>query len=141
MKEGWAVYANRLQHYCVCEWIDLPSVKKGAGLSQQLREMEGKHILRQIDTSDHVVLLDEKGKEFNSVDFGGWISKKQNAGLRQTVFVIGGAFGFSEEILQRANEKISLSRMTFSHQMVRVFFAEQLYRAFTILRGEKYHHE
>ena len=103
--------------------------------------MEGEQILRQLQESDHVVLLDEHGQELRSIEFATWISKKQQAVSRRLVFVIGGPYGFSPTIYQRANEKLSLSKMTFSHQMVRMIFIEQLYRAFTILKGEQYHHE
>ena len=96
--------------------------------------------MAQLQTSDHVVLLDELGKEYNSPRFADFLQKQMNAGHRNLVFVIGGPFGFSAEVYQRANGKVALSQMTFSHQMVRLFFVEQLYRGFSILRGEKYHH-
>jgi 23S rRNA (pseudouridine1915-N3)-methyltransferase len=101
---------------------------------------EAKLILAELSSEDVLVLLDEKGKEFTSVDFSKFIAQKQNASVKRLIFLIGGPFGFDESLYKRANSKIALSQMTFSHQMVRLFFVEQLYRAFTILKGEKYHH-
>jgi 23S rRNA (pseudouridine1915-N3)-methyltransferase len=105
------------------------------------KEKEGELILKKIQTSDELILLDERGKTFTSIEFSDYLQKKMNSGLRQLIFVIGGPYGFSEEVYARANGKISLSKMTFSHQMIRPFFIEQLYRVFTILRNEPYHHE
>ena len=102
---------------------------------------EAKLILKELKPSDHLVLLDEKGKQFTSIEFSKFIQQKQNSGIKRLVFLIGGPFGFAEEVYERANFKLGLSTLTFSHQMVRLFFMEQLYRAYTILGGEKYHHE
>jgi len=110
------------------------------GISLQ-KEKEGELILKKISTSDFLVLLDDKGTEFTSLRFSNWIQKRMNSGLKQLVFVIGGPYGFSEAVYKRANQKVSLSKMTFSHQMIRLFFTEQLYRAFSILNNLPYHHE
>lgn len=135
-------YSERVKHYTPFEVTVIPELKNTKSLSQeQQKQMEGEQILRQLQESDHVVLLDEHGQELRSIEFATWISKKQQAVSRRLVFVIGGPYGFSPTIYQRANEKLSLSKMTFSHQMVRMIFIEQLYRAFTILKGEQYHHE
>lgn len=135
-------YSERVKHYTPFEVTVIPELKNTKSLSQeQQKQMEGEQILRQLQESDHVVLLDEHGLELRSIEFATWISKKQQAVSRRLVFVIGGPYGFSPTIYQRANEKLSLSKMTFSHQMVRMIFIEQLYRAFTILKGEQYHHE
>ena len=135
-------YSERVKHYTPFEVTVIPELKNTKSLSQeQQKQMEGEQILRQLQESDHVVLLDEHGQELRSIEFATWISKKQQAVSLRLVFVIGGPYGFSPTIYQRANEKLSLSKMTFSHQMVRMIFIEQLYRAFTILKGEQYHHE
>ena len=119
----------------------IPELKNTKNLSiAQQKEREGELILRQIQDADHVVLLDEHGIERRSIDFASWLEKKSMS-TRRMVFVIGGAYGFSSEVYQRADEKISLSQMTFSHQMVRLVFVEQIYRACTIIKGEPYHHE
>ena len=119
----------------------IPELKNTKSLtSEQQKQAEGEMILRNITASTDMILLDEKGKEFRSVEFADHIQKKMSSG-RDVVFVVGGPYGFSEAVYQRADGKISLSKMTFSHQMVRLFFVEQLYRAMTILRGEPYHHE
>ena len=135
-------YVNRLVHYNKFEIELIPDLKKTKNLSvEQQKTAEGKLILDKISTSDHVVLLDENGKQFTSEAFSEYIQKRLNSGMKQLIFVIGGPYGFSEEVYSRADGKISLSKMTFSHQMVRLFFVEQLYRAFTILRNEPYHHK
>ncbi len=135
-------YENRLSHYIKIEVEIIPDLKNSKSLSQSVqKEREGELILRKILPSDELILLDEKGKNYSSVEFSQFLQKKMNAGLKQLVLVIGGPYGFSEEIYQRANGKISLSKMTFSHQMIRPFILEQLYRGFTILRNEPYHHE
>jgi 23S rRNA (pseudouridine1915-N3)-methyltransferase len=140
--EGIDKYVSRLKHYIPFELVTLPDVKGGAKLTNaRLKEEEGKLILAKVAGGDHLILLDEKGKEFTSREFSGFIQKKMNAGVQTLIFVIGGAFGFSDEVYEKARDKVSLSRMTFSHQMIRLFFTEQLYRAFTILKGEKYHHD
>lgn len=141
LKEGIEKYLNRLKHYISIETITIPALKTGSKTDiKKLKEEEGKLILSKISKSEILILLDENGKEYTSVEFSNYLQKKMNAGQGNLTFVIGGAFGFSEEVYKAANEKISLSKMTFSHQMIRLFFTEQLYRAFTILKGEKYHH-
>ncbi len=134
-------YIGRLKHYCSFEVEVLKSPKqfKRLGLTQ-LKEAEGKLILDSLQNQDFVVLLDEKGTEFSSMAFSDKLQKWLNGGHKRIVFVIGGAFGFSDDVYQRANFKLGLSKMTLTHQMVRLFFTEQLYRAFTILKNEKYHH-
>lgn len=141
LKEGIDVYLKRLKHYILFEVITLKDVTLGkkTNLSIQ-KEQEGTLILGKINANDFVVLLDEKGPQYTSVGFSDYLQKRMNAG-NDLVFVIGGPYGFSEEIYNRSNAKISLSKLTFSHQMVRLFFVEQIYRAFTILKGEKYHHQ
>ena len=140
LKEGISKYVSRLKHYVDFETKELPDVKMGKKLNINLqKEVEGKEILKLIKKSDFVVLLDEKGKEFNSVGFSQFIQKRMNTGM-DLIFVIGGPFGFSKELYAQSNMRIALSQMTFSHQMVRLFFIEQIYRSFTILKGEKYHH-
>lgn len=134
-------YIKRLQFYNKFEFELIPDLKKVKNLDEnQQKQKEGELILSKINTSDFVVLLDEKGKQFSSVGFSEFIQKRLNSGLKQLVFVIGGPYGFSEAVYRRADTSISLSKMTFSHQMVRLFFVEQLYRAFTILKNEPYHH-
>tara|TARA_B100000929_G_scaffold235581_1_gene192178 strand:- start:1167 stop:1640 length:474 start_codon:yes stop_codon:yes gene_type:complete len=135
------IYSNRLQHYIKFEFEIIPDLKKTKNLDEnQQKSKEGELILSGIQNSDFMVLLDENGKQFSSETFSEYIQKRMNTGLKRLIFVIGGPYGFSEEIYKRANAKISLSKMTFSHQMVRLFFSEQLYRAFTILKNEPYHH-
>ena len=134
-------YIGRLKHYCSFNVEVLKSPKQFKKLGQsELKVAEGKLILDNLSNQDFVVLLDEKGTEFSSVGFSEKLQKWLNGGHKRLVFLIGGAFGFSPEVYQRANFKMGLSQMTLTHQMVRLFFAEQLYRAFTILRNEKYHH-
>lgn len=135
-------YSNRLGHYIRFEFEVIPDLKNTKSLSQAAqKEKEGELILKKLNPSDELILLDERGKSYTSIDFSEYLQKKMNSGLKQLIFVIGGPFGFSESIYSRANGKISLSKMTFSHQMIRPFLTEQLYRAFTILRNEPYHHE
>ena len=135
-------YSERVTHYTPFEVTVIPELKNTKALSQeQQKTLEGDAILRQLQDSDYVVLLDEHGKELRSVEFATWMGKKQQTVSRRLVFIIGGPYGFSTAVYERANEKLSLSRMTFSHQMVRMIFIEQLYRAFTILKSEHYHHE
>ncbi len=135
------VYVKRLQFYNKFEIELIPDLKKVKNLDEnQQKQKEGELILNKINPSDFVVLLDENGKLLSSVGFSEFIQKRFNSGLKQVIFVIGGPYGFSEDVYNRANSKISLSKMTFSHQMVRLFFTEQLYRAFTILKNEPYHH-
>ena len=135
-------YQKRLAHYINFELQVLPDLKKTKHLSEtQQKEKEGQLIIKALEPSDHIILLDEKGQEYRSMAFSKFLQKKMNAGLKQVVFLIGGPYGFSEAIYQKAHTKISLSKMTFSHQMIRLFMVEQLYRAFTILKNEPYHHE
>ena len=134
-------YENRLKHYVKFDRTIIPDIKNTKNLSEtQQKEKEGELILKQLTNTDVLVLLDENGKQFSSVDFSAYLQKKMNAGLKQLVFVIGGPYGFSPDVYSKAQGKISLSKMTFSHQMVRLFIVEQVYRAFTILRNEPYHH-
>ena len=142
LKEGESEYLKRLKHYRSFEKIEIPELKNAKKLSEdQIKTEEGKLILAKVDRSTQLILLDENGKTFNSVGFSKFLQKKFNQGGKSIVFVVGGAYGFSEEMYARANGKISLSEMTFSHQMVRLFFIEQIYRALTILKGEPYHHQ
>lgn len=135
-------YQSRLKFYIPFESVVIPELKNTKNLSvSEQQEKEADLILKQIENGDDVVLLDDKGKQFTSVEFSGLIAKKMLASLKRTVFVVGGPYGFSQRIYQRANSQMSLSKMTFSHQMVRLIFLEQLYRAMTILKGEPYHHE
>lgn len=142
VKTGIENYAKRLKHYIHFDISVVPDIKNAKHLTQeQQRVKEGELILRQLRNSDFVVLLDERGTTFRSVEFAKFLEQKMVGSVQHIVFIIGGPYGFSEEIYQRANQQLSLSKMTFSHQMVRLFFVEQFYRAFTILRGEPYHHE
>ncbi|MBO5235398.1 MAG: 23S rRNA (pseudouridine(1915)-N(3))-methyltransferase RlmH [Alistipes sp.] len=136
------MYTKRINFYCKFSITTLPDVKNTKSLSiKQQRTTEGEAILRQVSDGDYVMLLDERGEEFRSLDFAQWLQKRLNSGIRRLVLVIGGPYGFSEEVYARANGKLSLSRMTFSHQIVRAIFTEQLYRAFAILNNDPYHHE
>ncbi|SNS10283.1 23S rRNA (pseudouridine1915-N3)-methyltransferase [Belliella buryatensis] len=135
-------YVKRLGFYIKFDFEIIPDLKNTKSLSESnQKEKEGELILKKLQSADELILLDENGKQFSSVDFSEYLQKKMNSGLKQLVFVIGGPYGFSDAIYQRANGKVSLSKMTFSHQMVRVFFIEQIYRAFTILKNEPYHHQ
>ncbi|RYD90154.1 MAG: 23S rRNA (pseudouridine(1915)-N(3))-methyltransferase RlmH, partial [Sphingobacteriales bacterium] len=134
-------YVKRLKHYTKLEITDLPELKNTKALTQdQQKSREAELILKKISPLDHVVLLDEKGMEISSTQFAAYIDKKLVSSATHIIFVVGGPYGFDATVHQRANDKLSLSRMTFSHQMVRLFFIEQLYRAFTIIKGEPYHH-
>ena len=134
-------YVARTKHFISFDMEVIPELKNTKSLSmEQQKEKEGEMILKALQPGDVVVLLDEHGKEFRSIEFADYVQKRMSSG-RDVMFVVGGPYGFSEAVYQRANGKISLSKMTFSHQMVRLFFVEQLYRAMTILRGEPYHHE
>ncbi len=142
LQTGMDIFAKRIPHYVPFEFKIIPDLKNNRNLTEiQQKEKEGEMILRELTTSDELILLDENGLTNSSVAFARFLEKKMLAGTRQLVFVIGGPYGFSESVYQRANQRISLSPMTFSHQMVRLIFLEQLYRAFTILKGEPYHHE
>ena len=135
-------YTSRVQHYCPFEVVTIPELKNTRALSkEQQKQAEGELILKQLQDSDYVVLLDEHGKEFRSIELAAWMEKRQHTVSHRMVFVIGGSYGFSKDVYNRKNEMISLSKLTFSHQMIRMIFTEQLYRAFTILKGEQYHHE
>ena len=135
-------YQKRLKHYIKFDLDIIPDIKNVKNLSEkQQKEKEGELILKKINSTDVLVLLDENGKQFSSVEFSAYLQKKMNAGIKQLVFVIGGPYGFSETVYQKAEGKISLSKMTFSHQMIRLFVVEQIYRGFTILKNEPYHHQ
>lgn len=136
-----AEYENRLKHYIKFELEIIPDIKNAKNLSEaQQKEKEGELILKKLNTTDVLILLDENGKQHSSIDFSNYLQKKMNSGIKQLVFVIGGPYGFSNSVYQKAQGKISLSKMTFSHQMVRLFVVEQVYRGFTILKNEPYHH-
>ena len=142
LNEGISLYQRRLKHYTSFEIIEIPNLKKSQNFSKlELLNKEGVLILKNIKNSDHLVLLDDKGKEYNSINFSEKIQNWMLIGKKRIVFVVGGAYGFSKDVYQRGNEKLSLSKMTFSHQMVRLFFVEQLYRGYSILNNEPYHHE
>jgi 23S rRNA (pseudouridine1915-N3)-methyltransferase len=136
------VYEKRLQHYINFEIEIIPDLKKTKNLSEeQQKNKEGELILKKLSPTDNLILFDEKGKQFTSVEFSQYLQKKMNSGIKQLVFLIGGPYGFSNEVYAKASGKISLSKMTYSHQMVRLFITEQVYRAFTILKNEPYHHQ
>ena len=135
-------YQNRLKHYVKFELEIINDIKNAKNLSEdQQKEKEGELILNRLLNTDQLVLLDDKGKHFTSIEFSKYLQKKMNSGIKQLVLVIGGPYGFSDTVYQKAQGKISLSKMTFSHQMIRLFIVEQIYRGFTILRNEPYHHE
>ncbi|MBO4673131.1 MAG: 23S rRNA (pseudouridine(1915)-N(3))-methyltransferase RlmH [Bacteroidaceae bacterium] len=135
-------YAARVKHYVGFDIVTIPELKNTKSLSaEQQKQQEGELILKQLQAGDHVVLLDEHGKELRSVEFSKYMEQRMQTVSKRLVFVIGGPYGFSPDVYAKANEKLSLSKMTFSHQMVRLIFVEQLYRAMTIMRGEPYHHE
>ena len=137
-----SMYTKRLNHYVKFAITTLADVRNTKNLSAaEQKRMEGEAILRLITDSDHLMLLDEHGLELRSIEFADLLQKRMSAGTKRLVFVIGGPYGFSDAVYQRANSKLSLSKMTFSHQIVRAIFTEQLYRAFTILKNEPYHHE
>ncbi|MEE1309241.1 MAG: 23S rRNA (pseudouridine(1915)-N(3))-methyltransferase RlmH [Bacteroidaceae bacterium] len=135
-------YIERIRHYIPFTIEVIPELKNTKGLSQdEQKKREGELIQKNLQPGDYIVLLDEHGSERSSMDFASWIQKKMAAGPKRLVFIVGGPYGFSDAIHQKGNEEISLSRMTLSHQMIRMFFVEQIYRAMTILNGEPYHHE
>ena len=135
-------YQNRLKHYVKFELEIINDIKNSKNLSEdQQKEKEGELILNRLQNTDQLVLLDDKGKHFTSIEFSKYLQKKMNSGIKQLVLVIGGPYGFSDTVYQKAQGKISFSKMTFSHQMIRLFIVEQIYRGFTILRNEPYHHE
>lgn len=134
-------YTERISHYMPFEIITIPELKNTKYLTeQQQKQMEGELIIKQLQPTDTIVLLDEKGHEFRSIEMARWLEQKQQSS-RRLVFIIGGPYGFSQDVYSKANELISLSKLTFSHQMVRMIFTEQLYRSCTIIKGEPYHHE
>ena len=142
VKQGLDIYTSRLKHYIQFSISEIPELKNVSALSkEQIKAKEGELILKSLKPADDVILLDEHGKEYTSTGFASFLQKKMALEGRDIVFIIGGAYGFSDDVYKRANSKISLSQMTFSHQMVRAIFAEQIYRAFTIMKGEPYHHE
>ncbi len=139
VKEGVALYEKRIRHYTGYDFTIIPDARKKLTREQQKTE-EGQNILKKISPDDFLVLLDEKGAEIDSVQFASFIGKHMVQSTKNMVFLIGGPYGFSGEVYNRADYKLSLSKMTFSHQLIRLIFAEQLYRAFTIIKGEPYHH-
>lgn len=142
VKQGLDIYVSRLKHYIPFNIVEIPELKNVSALTKdQIKTREGELILKNIRPTDDVILMDERGREYTSVELAKVIQEKISYVGKDMVFVIGGAYGFSQDVYSRANSKISLSKMTFSHQMVRAIFAEQLYRAFTIMKGEPYHHE
>ncbi len=142
IKEGIADYVKRLSFYIPFESKVIPDLKNRSSLSlENQKEKEGQLILNHVSTGDFLVLLDERGSELSSIEFSKWMEKKMVAGMRQLIFVVGGPYGFSKSVYDRANNLVSLSKLTFSHQMVRLIFVEQLYRAMTIIKNEPYHHE
>ncbi|RFZ90349.1 23S rRNA (pseudouridine(1915)-N(3))-methyltransferase RlmH [Mucilaginibacter conchicola] len=142
LKEGIEKYVKRLKHYTKLELFDLPELKNTKALTEdQQKTKEAEMILKKVTPQDHLILLDEGGVEYTSVQFANYINKRSVSSSANIIFVVGGPYGFHESVYQRANDKLSLSRMTFSHQMVRLFFVEQLYRAYTIIKGEPYHHQ
>ena len=139
--DGENEYQKRLKHYCKFSELIIPNIKKASKLSKEvLKEKEGKLILESIKNNDYIILLDDKGLALTSIEFSEFLNKKMVSSTNELVFIVGGAYGFSESLYKRANTKLRLSKMTFSHQMIRLLFKEQLYRALTILKGEKYHH-
>lgn len=141
INEGIKIFSERIKHYIPFEIIIINDSKKNkVNDINQIKKAEGCELLKKILPGDYVILLDEHGTEFSSVEFAAFIESKTLSSIKRLVFIIGGAYGFSNEIYKKANEKLSLSRMTFSHQAARLMFAEQLYRAFTIIKGEQYHH-
>lgn len=141
LKEGMQLYEKRLTRYLPFSSVVIPDVKNAKNLSQEeLKKKEGQLILNKLEKNDLLILLDENGKTFTSIKFSKWLEQQLQHSARKMIFIVGGAYGFSEEVYARANGKISLSNMTFSHQMIRLFFLEQLYRALTIMKNEPYHH-
>lgn len=142
VRDGIAEYVGRLKRYIPFSFVELPDVRSTRSMTEQRqKDMEGELILSRINSCDLVVLLDEHGREYSSMEFSAYMEKTMASGKKRVVFVVGGPYGFSNDVYARADSKMSLSRMTFNHEMVRMFFVEQLYRAMTILRHEPYHHE
>ena len=141
IREGMEQFRRRMVHYADFQIKELPELKNsGSWPEKKVKKEEARNILKAIDSRDYVVLLDERGQAMSSKAFAGWIEKKQYGSFRALMFVVGGPFGFDEEVYRRSDLDLSLSKMTFSHQLVRLIFLEQIYRAFTIIRGEPYHH-
>jgi len=142
IKEGIDKYTKRLKHYVKFEILEIPELKNTKNLTEdQQKAKESELLFKYLSPTDHLILLDEKGEEFTSSQFSGFISRKMLGSIQHLVFITGGPYGFDNLVYTKANDKLSLSKMTFSHQMIRLFFVEQVYRAFTILKGEPYHHE
>lgn len=142
VREGLQLYAGRLRHYVNFDMVEIPELKNASALSEeQIKSREGALVLKSVRPQSAVILLDERGVEMRSIEFASFLQDRMSRDGRDIVFVIGGAYGFSRDVYDRADALLSLSKMTFSHQMVRTVFAEQLYRAFTIIKGEPYHHE
>jgi 23S rRNA (pseudouridine1915-N3)-methyltransferase len=142
LREAIEIYEERLSHYIDYKRVEVQEIRNVAGLSiKQMKEKEGELLLKHVKQSDRLVLLDERGEFFSSDEFANYIEKQMISGTRNIVFAIGGPYGFSESVYNRADGLLALSKFTFTHQMVRVIFLEQLYRAFTIIRGEQYHHK
>ncbi len=142
VRTGLDLYVSRLTHYIPFSLVEIPELKNVSALSkEQIKTKEGDILLSQLKASDDVILLDEHGRQYRSLEFAQFLRDKMSRSSKDIVFIVGGAYGFSDAVYARANGKMSLSAMTFSHQMVRTIFAEQLYRAFTIIKGEPYHHE
>jgi 23S rRNA (pseudouridine1915-N3)-methyltransferase len=142
VNEGYALFIKRLKHYIKIKEVVIPDLKDRKHLNpEQVKEKEAVALLEKINTANFAVLLDEHGKEFSSVEFAGFIQKTMNAGTKELIFIVGGAYGVAESVKQKVDFTVSLSRMTFTHQFIRLLFAEQLYRAMTILKNEPYHNE
>ena len=142
VKEGLEMYSGRISRYVPFSITEIPELKNVSALSvEQIKKKEAELILKNVRQQDQLVLLDERGQRFTSLSFASWLEDRLSRGGRDLVYVVGGAYGFAAEVYDRADSRISLSEMTFSHQIVRTIFAEQLYRAFTIIRGEPYHHQ
>ena len=142
VRQGLDIYVSRLKHYVPFSVVEIPELKNVSAMTKaQIKEKEGELILKNVRPSDEVVLMDERGRQYTAIELAKVLQDKMTYSGKDLVFVIGGAYGFSDAVYKRAESKISLSKMTFSHQMVRAIFAEQIYRAFTIMRGEPYHHE
>ena len=142
LTEGIAKFEERLRKYSAFEIFTVPDIKRTRSLSDREQKIrEGEQILRFFRNDDYIVILDDKGKEFSTIEFSAWLEKCLMLQKKRILFVTGGAWGFSEDVLKKADMSLSLSRLTFSHQMVRLLFLEQLYRAFTVMKGEPYHHE
>lgn len=142
IRQGISLFESRLERYIKFTSLILPDIKNSKSLSvEKIKEEEGKLIMQHLNPSDYVIMMDEKGKEYTSREFADMLQKQMNGGRKRLLFVIGGPYGFSEPVYKRADSKISLSRLTFTHEMAKLFLTEQLYRSFTILKGEPYHHD